>query len=443
MEQRKIKLLCPTPMQQRMLDESRRFNVACCGRRAGKSELGIHLAVTEALKGRYVAFAGPVYSQILDPWRKVLNILQPVVAERNIEQKFLRLENNGTIEFFSMDGGSADVIRGKRFSLVIVDEAAQIADLEDIFWAVLRPTLTDLSGNCWMLSTPNGLNAFFRFWTLGADPLNTEWQSWKLPTTSNPFIDPKEIEAARKAMPQWRFAAEYLGEFIDSGSGIFRYVDEAIRSNLPIAKPVRGHSYVIGCDVGRVNDFTCISVIDEQERSLAFLDRFTNLDFSMQIERLKAIVDRFKPALTLVEANNFGIAFIEGCRKSEMRITPFVTTNATKSAAIESLSAAFEQRSIAIPNDPTLLSELRSFTVSTTSTGLSRYAAPIGQHDDCVLSLAIAWAGVAGLVERPRTPKAFWLEGWQPEGGETPIPAELKLERRVLSRSQTDWMKGQ
>lgn len=431
---RKVKLLCPTPMQQHMLDTKRRFNCACCGRRAGKTELGLHLIITEALKGGFCCYCTPTYSQSLDVWRRVCNTLAPLVLEKNVEQKFLRLENGSTIEFFSLDGSSSDTIRGRKFSLVVIDEAAMVTDLENSFWSILRPTLSDLAGSAWMLSTPAGLNHFYNFWSLGQDSMNTQWKSWKLPSESNPYLDPAELRAAKQSMPQWRYATEYEAEFIDSGNSIFRYVSDAIHPALPIARPVRGHSYVVGVDVGRVNDFTCISVIDEQDRSLCCIDRFTNLDFSMQIERLKAIVDRFKPAMTLIEANNFGIAFIEGCRKAGMRITPFQTTNATKSAAIESLSAAFEQHAIAIPNDVTLLSELRSFSVSTTATGLSRYSAPMGMHDDTVLSFAIGWAGVAGLVARPRFAKAQWISAEPDEPTETPVPTALKLERFSYGR---------
>ena len=64
-------------------------------------------------------------------------------------------------------------------------------------------------------------------------------------------------------------------------------------------------------------------------------------------------------------------------------------------AAVDALALAFEQESIRIPNDPVLLGELQAFQSTKTATGLTRYTAPDGQHDDCVIALTLAWQGVA------------------------------------------------
>lgn len=77
-----------------------------------------------------------------------------------------------------------------------------------------------------------------------------------------------------------------------------------------------------------------------------------------------------------------------------LRVKPFQTTNASKSEAIEALALAFERSEIRIPNDPALIGELQAFEAKPLPSGLMRYQAPEGGHDDCVMSLAIAWQGV-------------------------------------------------
>jgi hypothetical protein len=52
---------------------------------------------------------------------------------------------------------------------------------------------------------------------------------------------------------------------------------------------------------------------------------------------------------------------------------------------------AFEHRRIAIPDDATLIGELMAYEIETLSSGLIRYGAPSGMHDDCVMALAFAW----------------------------------------------------
>ncbi len=77
-----------------------------------------------------------------------------------------------------------------------------------------------------------------------------------------------------------------------------------------------------------------------------------------------------------------------------MPVQPFTTTNASKAVIIEGLALAFEQGAIAILNDPVLLGELQAFAAEQLPGGTLRYSAPGGGHDDCVISLALAWSAV-------------------------------------------------
>ncbi len=72
----------------------------------------------------------------------------------------------------------------------------------------------------------------------------------------------------------------------------------------------------------------------------------------------------------------------------------FNTTNASKGAAIEGLALAFERGEIKIPSDPALMGELQAYEMERLPSGLLRYGAPEGMHDDMVMSLALAWQSV-------------------------------------------------
>ena len=77
----------------------------------------------------------------------------------------------------------------------------------------------------------------------------------------------------------------------------------------------------------------------------------------------------------------------------DLPVTSFTTTNATKATIIEALQLAFEQDEIRIPDNDTLIDELLSFSIDRLPGGSIRYSAPAGLHDDCVISLALAWHG--------------------------------------------------
>jgi hypothetical protein len=93
------------------------------------------------------------------------------------------------------------------------------------------------------------------------------------------------------------------------------------------------------------------------------------------------------------EENSFGSPLNAQLQRDGLPVASFVTTAQSKPLIIEKLMLAFEQGQIHIPNDPVLVSELQAFECHQTATGV-RYGAPVGQHDDCVLSLAIGWNAI-------------------------------------------------
>ena len=100
---------------------------------------------------------------------------------------------------------------------------------------------------------------------------------------------------------------------------------------------------------------------------------------------------------------------IEQLRRGGLPVTAFTTTNASKAAAIEALALAFERGTITIPNDPALLGELQAFEAKLLPSGMTRYAAPEGLHDDCVMSLALTWQGLGTWFEH-RAQRVIELE---------------------------------
>jgi len=62
------------------------------------------------------------------------------------------------------------------------------------------------------------------------------------------------------------------------------------------------------------------------------------------------------------------------------------------------LAHLVERGEIEILNDPILISELQAYEMERLPSGLLRYSAPSGMHDDCVMSLALAWYGATAGV---------------------------------------------
>jgi Terminase RNaseH-like domain len=285
--------------------------------------------------------------------------------------------------------------RGRKYAVVVVDEAAMIPELEEAWQQSIRPTLTDLQGSAWFLSTPKGMNYFRVLFDRGQDPERADWASWQMPTGANPYLEPGEIEEARLDITESAFNQEYLALFINWEGSVFRRVGEAATA-VPKGKPEAGHDYVIGCDWGRSNDYTVFVVLDTTSRAVVAMDRSNRVDYAVQCDRLKALSDQWQPTQIIAEQNSIGQPVIEQLTRDGLRIQPFTTTNASKAQAIESLALAFERGEIRILNDTVLVSELAAYQAERLPSGLTRYAAPSGQHDDTVMALAMSWSAVSG-----------------------------------------------
>jgi phage FluMu gp28-like protein len=298
-------------------------------------------------------------------------------------------------------------LRGEGLDDLVMDEAAYIQ--EKAWTEVLRPALSDRKGRAMFLSTPNGINWFHRLFQAGQDPLNTEWQSYHFPSQSNPFLDPEEIEAARKLLPERVFLQEYLAQFLSDGGSVFRHIERCVSDDLILA-PQSGHLYLMGVDWGRADDFTVITVIDASTdpKRVVFVDRFNQIDWSFQRQRLTSTANQWKVLSILAEENSIGGPNIEALQADGLNITGFTTTNQSKRQIIEGLSLSIEQNKILYPNDPVLIGELQAYTLDRTPSGNIVYSAPPGLHDDMVMSLALANHAVQNVQPVVAPPNLFY-----------------------------------
>jgi predicted phage terminase large subunit-like protein len=205
--------------QRRIKREARRFNVIDCGRQFGKSTLAIDLAIEGALRGWPVGYFSPTYKMQTEIWREVDQTTRPIQRERSAQERRLELATGGVIDFWSLD--SPNSARGRRYRRVLVDEAAMIPDLEDVWNAVLRATLLRYQGDAWFKSTPRGFNYFHALWRRGDDADYPDWMSWQMPSSENPYLSPEDIEQARRELPDSTFRQEYLAMFEDDAPAIF------------------------------------------------------------------------------------------------------------------------------------------------------------------------------------------------------------------------------
>lgn len=391
MPEYRLRLPAPHQAQEKVRSEAKRFNVVCCGRRWGKTTEGIDQLIPVVLEGYPAGWFAPTNKQLEPAWRELVNVLKTVTLRKREDLHSLDLITGGSVEMWSMD--KTDVARGRKYKRVVVDEAAHIANLRDAWQLVIRATLTDYEGDAWMFSTPRGMNYFKTLWDRGQDPLRPTWASWQMPTATNPYIQAGEIEEARKDMHELAFSQEYLAQFVNFEGAVFRRVQDAATATW-LDEPRDGAEYIFGIDWGRSLDYTVVMVVDARTRSQVHMQRWSSVDYAVQRQRIQAMYKTWRPVLVIAESNSMGQPIIEQLYRDGVPVQPFLTTNASKTLAIEGLGLAFERGDIAITPQAQLLAELQSFAATRLPSGLMRYEAPAGQHDDCVMALAIAWSAI-------------------------------------------------
>ena len=386
----------PLHATQKPVKQSKaRFRVLACGRRWGKTRLGSAECVGVGLMGKRAWWIAPSYKMANVGWRLIRRLAAQIPgADIKRGEKAVYFPGGGEVAVRSAD--NPDSLRGEGLDFAVLDECAFIKD--SVWPESIRPALSDRKGGAMFISTPKGRNWFWRLWVAGNDDKIGDWKSFHFSTTDNPYIDPEEVATAKNSLPSRVFQQEYLAEFIDDAGGVFRGVMAAATSTEQ-QQAIDNHEYVIGVDWGKHNDFTVISVFDMDEQRQVLLDRFNQIDYSVQRGRLMAIANRFNDPLVVAERNSIGEPILEQLRNDGLRVwhdhagkPGFYTTVSNKQNLINDWALAFESGNAKILMDDVQIAEHQAYEMERMSSGNFRYNAPSGMHDDTVIASALAWS---------------------------------------------------
>lgn len=163
-------------------------------------------------------YVAPTYKQAkLIAWRLLLSYLpEELIAKTNETELTVYLKNNSTISLKGAD--NPDSLRGVGINGLILDE---YAFTDPYAWDVLRPLLTDRKGWVIFISTPNGYNHFYDLWNM--EQTSDSFKSFHFTSYDNPYLDPEEIDEAKKSMSSERFDQEYMAEFTKRAGTIWQF----------------------------------------------------------------------------------------------------------------------------------------------------------------------------------------------------------------------------
>lgn len=195
------------PGQKEVWNSQARFRVVACGRQWGKSRLGSAIAFEGALKGKAVWWVAPDYPRAIIGWRLIKSLTRQIPGAEVKESEFLITFGSGG--WLQVKGAHNEgALRGVTLDQLVVDEAAFMR--AERWHSELRPTLAVREGSAVFISTFDGENFFYDLYLRGQDPEDSEWESWRKPSSENPYLDPAEVEEARRTTPRAEFEQEWL-----------------------------------------------------------------------------------------------------------------------------------------------------------------------------------------------------------------------------------------
>lgn len=344
----------------------------------------------------------------------------------NANKGSLELENGSRV-LATATSGSA--IRGYSINLLFIDEAAFVEDWDTFFTSVMPTISSGKTTKIVLVSTPNGLNHYYKLWKYAGGikpeekkntyhPIQVMWnqvpgrdQAWKDETLAQLNFDEE------------KFAQENECQFLGSSGTLISgkalkelVIEEPIQKNDGLRQyvaPDPKRRYVMVCDTskGVKLDHSAFSVIDITEMPYRQVCTYYNNMVPPQeyAEIIHNVAKAYYSPMILIENNNMGATVVDtlwydfeyenllctttGGGRTGKQITiggasknvemGVLTTQPIKAKGCSMLKLLVEQKQLMI-NDENVIHELSVFSKKGKS-----YEAEPGEHDDLVMTLVL------------------------------------------------------
>ena len=403
-----------------------RFTIAKLPRQVGKSTVTIAYILWTVLFGPMQNIA--ILANKASTSRDILAKLQ--LAYEHIPlwmQQGIISWNKGSIE---LENGSkviaaataSSAARGSTYNVIFLDEFAFVPkNIAEEFITSVYPTVSSgKTTKVIMVSTPNGMNLFYKYWTDAVNgrnlynPIEAHW-------SVVPGRDDKWAEDQIKQLGQEKFDQEFGCDFLGSSNTLISASKLATLTWKKPLKRINGldiyeepkekHLYVISVDTseGQGLDYSAFTVIDCTQSPYKIVAKYYSNEISPLVypSIIYDVGTKYNTAYALVENNSIGVQTVNILHTDLEYENIFSTTNMgrggqklssgfkknsklgvktthqIKSIGCSNLKSMIESNKLII-EDFDIISELTSFVAKQ-----STFSAEPGCHDDLVMSLVL------------------------------------------------------
>jgi hypothetical protein len=375
------------PYQKAIVDSPARYTITEASTKAGKTSSHLVWLFEQALKSgknETVWWVAPTINQAKMAYDRCKTYINDrSFFTSNETNRVITLAHGAKMEFKTAE--KPDSLYGESVNAFVFDEFCRGREAA---WFALRSTITHTGGKGKFIGNVKGSKNWGHKMAMrakdGEDPDFEYFQitayqvaAAGMQTRDNrPFIE--EIRAAKKDLPENVFKELYLAEATDEGSNPFslrsiRLCIEDMSSMEPIC---------YGVDLAKSFDYT-VEIGLDKTGAVCHFDRYQT-DWRNTTGRIKALN---KPMA--LDSTGVGDPIGEDVASAIPDVELFKFTELSRQQLLEGLAVAIQKRLITFP-EGRITYELEQFEYVYTNGGV-RYRAPEGEHDDCVMALALAW----------------------------------------------------
>ena len=303
-----------------------RFNICKMPRQTGKSTTCVAYllhyivfndSVNVGILANKAATARELLGRLQTAYENLPKWMQQGILSWN--KGSMELENGSKILAAST---SASAVRGMSFNIIFLDEFAFVPNhIAEAFFSSVYPTITSgKSTKVIMVSTPCGMNHFYRYWH-DAQRGKNEYTATEVHWSEVPGRDAKWKEQTIKNTSEQQFKVEFECEFLGSVDTLISVTklrnlvfEDPIQNNgkglVIYENPVKGNDYIITVDTARGidHDYSCFIVFDITTFPHKTVARYRNNEIKPMLfpNIIMDVANAYNQAYVLVEINDIG-----------------------------------------------------------------------------------------------------------------------------------------
>jgi len=315
------------PFQEKLIDNfhKNRFNICKMPRQTGKSTTVVSYLLHYAVFNDNVNIA--ILANKASTARDLLQRLQ--LAYENLPkwmQQGIISWNKGSLELengskISANSTSSSAVRGGSYNIIFLDEFAFIPNhIADDFFASVYPTISSgQSTKVIVVSTPRGMNHFYRMWH-DSERGRNEYVPTDVHWSEVPGRDSKWKEQTIANTSEQQFKVEFECEFLGSVDTLVNpsklktlVYNDPIKRNKGLdiyEEPMEEHNYLITVDVARGigNDYSAFVIFDITQFPYRIIGKYKNNEIKPMLfpSIIHEVAKGYNDSWVLIEVNDIG-----------------------------------------------------------------------------------------------------------------------------------------